>query len=94
MELLQPIKAIADKEEVTLEIGQHIGLPISANLKPVLDYVTHKGQVWAHCLGKVPLKGGRKLWEYDLRCNGRKAPFQAVDVGPEIEADDGDVPIS
>lgn len=73
-----------DAKAVKLNAGQVLGVGISHKLQPMLEYVEHQGRVWCKAQNKVAIKGGRTMWNYDLRIKGLKA--QPIKPAP---TDDG-----
>lgn len=56
-------------EEVLLEPGQVLGVPVNHSLRPILGYVAGQAKVYAFCTGKKPLEGrkGQSMYVWDLR---------------------------
>jgi hypothetical protein len=61
------------KKPVTLKRGQYLGVSVRHKLQPIMEYVTHKGTVYAKAIEQVSIGGGQTMWNFDLRCEGTKA---------------------
>lgn len=67
IELERACDAIMDKEEITMDPGQVLGLSVSAKLTELLHYVEGNGVVYIKPLEKVALKGGRSMWKFKVK---------------------------
>lgn len=70
--LSKPTLAMVDKQKVRLEVGQVLGVSLSYRLLPLLDYVEHKGMVWARAESKKDIGRGQSMWLYKLAFKGQK----------------------
>lgn len=67
------VKAIVDKKEAQLEVGQFLGVSIRHKLQPLLQYVTHKGVVHVKAIDQVDIGGGQTMWNFQIRAKGEKS---------------------
>lgn len=85
--LRAPCKAQKEKDggPIRLEPGQVLGVSLSYGLRSLLEYVEHKGIVFAKATGQK--KVGRRpkpMWVYELKVKGRKtAPVAPAVRGSE-----------
>lgn len=74
-----------DKQPTTLPKGAVMAVGLQHKLRPLLEYVTHKGIVGAKCLEKVSIGGGQTMWTFKIMGKGQKAAPPAVSHLTESE---------
>lgn len=80
-----------NKRRVKLEKGQILGVTLTHALLPIINYLEHKGMVFAKVTGQKDVGQPEPMWTYDLHCKGKKGPppnHTTIDG----TSDDGDAP--
>ncbi len=91
----QPVKAQdpEDKDKtIELKLGDCIGVGIRYNLRGLLEYVEHRGEVKFQATEKVNLKGGRTMWKFRYAGKGKKSAPPAPAKTGEPKSEGGELP--
>jgi hypothetical protein len=95
IETVIPTKAYKKgDEEVSLEVGEVLGLGVTGALKELLTYVENRAEVYIVFKEKVPLGRGKSYWKVEQHYKGRKAKLQRTEDlvseagGPAADEDD------
>jgi hypothetical protein len=63
-----------DAKAQKFEAGALIGIGIRHKIREILNYVEHRGEVYVKPEQQKRIGGGRRMWEFTVRCKGKKAP--------------------
>lgn len=79
--LTAPCKAVvgskSDKEEITLEPGQAIGVVVKHKLSSLYTMVQNNCEVKIEAREKITLPNANTMWRYAIACRGRRTLPQA-----------------
>jgi hypothetical protein len=64
--------------------GSLIGIGIRHKLREILNYVEHRGEVFVKPLEQKRIGGGRRMWEFIVRCKGKKSPPPIRPQNPDV----------
>ena len=84
-----PRPAISPSDAVIaekFEAGALIGIGIRHKLREILNYVEHRGEVFVKPVEQKKIGGGRRMWEFVVRCKGKKAPPPFRQRNPDVPA--------
>lgn len=73
---------------IRFDKGQIVALGLRQKLEVLRLYVMHKGQCWVRCDEKINLKNGRSLWNFSVKCHGKK--YQPPAAPPQTPASQND----
>lgn len=74
------------KQEGTVSKGGILAVGVTHKLKPLLEYVTHKGIVAAKAIEKKSIGSGQTMWTYEINCKGEKSAPPATSILSQDEA--------
>ena len=85
LELKAPCKAVdSDKQEVTLEPGQVVGVDVKGAIRDLFNYANGT-EVFLIYKGKISIKGGRQtMWDIEMHTQG-EPKMKARVAGPEVD---------
>lgn len=75
-----------DAKPEKFEAGALIGIGIRHKLREILNYVEHRGEVFVKPVEQKKIGGGRRMWEFVVRCKGKKAPPPFRQRNPDVPA--------
>lgn len=82
-----PIITMKDDSEHPLKVDDVIGVGVRYGLRPIMDYVEHRGRLMVKASGKNKLKGGKSVWKFEVKCLGKKSQM-ALASAPTSSDDD------
>lgn len=95
VKVFSPVKAQSteeDRKEIELKKGDVLAVGIRYNLKELLSYVEHRGEVKFAATEKVKLKGGRTMWKFKFGGKGKKSAPPAPRALTGRDGESGELP--